>query len=128
MLIKMVRIKQTKTTILGYMSVGTARFFTLENAEKALPVGKFKVQVNRSAKFGRSLPLIWNDDVPVSRGYRIHLGNWYKNSEGCVLVGNTSDLAALRIGDSSRAERQIVMLLNNGQTHEMEVSTIYEEA
>ena len=127
MQIKVYRFRETKTTILGIMLVGGARFLTCENSEKALPEGIYNVEVNRSTKFGRVLPIIYNDEYPASRGYRMHLGNWYRNSDGCILVGNSSDLATLRIGDSTRAERQLVTMLNNGEKHRLVINTLEDK-
>ena len=124
MLIKLYRLKTTKTSILGFMTLGFARFYTLENAEKALKPGKYSVIVNKSQKFGRPLPLVFNGEVSKERGYRMHVGNFRKDSEGCILVGNTSDLARLCIGDSARAERQLVTTLNDGTEHTLYIEEL----
>jgi hypothetical protein len=51
----------------------------------AIPYGKYSIVVSRSPKFKRDLPLLLN--VPHFSGIRIHAGNYPKDSEGCILVG-----------------------------------------
>ena len=53
--------------------------------ETAIPEGIYEVIVNVSAKFRRKLPLLL--DVPHFSGIRIHRGNMYKDTSGCILVG-----------------------------------------
>ena len=58
-----------------YMN-GVAICHTLENAKYAVPEGLFSVEYCDSPKFGRKLPLIYNDtDCHATRGLRIHAGN-----------------------------------------------------
>lgn len=61
--------------------------YTLENRKKLIPCGLYTVENSISPKFKRELPLLFNKDVPASRGIRIHRGNTCKDSRGCVLVG-----------------------------------------
>jgi len=53
--------------------------------ETAIPAGKYKVIVNKSARFGKYMPLLL--DVPNFEGIRIHGGNKSEDSLGCILVG-----------------------------------------
>lgn len=84
--------------------------YTLENAAKAIPTGLYLVQNSMSPKFKRELPLLWNSNVPASRGVRIHSGNTYKDSAACVLVGMKRDDAKERIDESKDAEKMVTML------------------
>lgn len=84
--------------IYGQMEIdGQLRFLTLENEAKAIPNGWYRVQVNRSPKFGRPLPqLLYVPDPDgiggnasgMREGIRIHRGNLPKDSAGCILVGS----------------------------------------
>ena len=74
--------------VLGKLLVdGNAVCDTLENKDKLIPCGAYKVSVSRSPKFGRDLALLSNAEVPATRGVRIHAGNSAKDSSACVLVG-----------------------------------------
>jgi len=57
---------------------------TLENADYLIPALVYKVQVSRSPKFQRLLPLL--EQVPGRTGIRIHRGTHPKHSKGCILV------------------------------------------
>lgn len=105
----LVREKRTKTAVLGRLFIGSVCVaYTLENAAKAIPGGLYSLQNSRSPKFGRELPLIYGDKVAASRGVRIHAGNSYKDSAGCVLVG--MGIEGERITDSALAETMVTML------------------
>ncbi len=55
---------------------------------RKLSDGLYTVNMTYSPKFATYLPHIFNDKIPLSRGFRIHAGNTLKDSDGCILVGN----------------------------------------
>ena len=57
---------------------------TLENADHLVPALIYKVQVSRSPKFQRLLPLL--EQVPGRSGIRFHRGTKPEHSKGCILV------------------------------------------
>lgn len=74
--------------VLGSLLIdGTKICDTLENKDKLIPCGAYKLTVSRSPKFGRELALLSSTEVPATRGVRIHAGNSAKDSSACVLVG-----------------------------------------
>lgn len=88
----MILIRELMTTdyIAGRLYVGGLPVcFTLENRIKAIPCGSYKLNVCKSPKFKRELPLLYNEQVKANRGIRIHAGNRFSDSAGCVLVGRT---------------------------------------
>lgn len=108
----LIRDTITKDGILGKLLIGgTVICETLENKEKAIPCGAYKLAVSKSPKFKRDLALIYNDQVPATRGIRIHSGNLASQSQGCVLVGfkRVNDT----ITDSASAEIAITALARN---------------
>lgn len=74
--------------VLGKLLVdGNVVCDTLENKDTLIPCGQYKLSVCDSPKFKRKLALVYSDDVPSSRGIRIHAGNTADSSRGCILVG-----------------------------------------
>lgn len=84
---------------------------TLENKSKMIPCGEYNLNVSKSQRFCRMLPLVYNDEVPMHRGIRIHAGNSVKDSSFCILVGfgRNGD----RLVDSRNAESVVTGLAAN---------------
>ena len=59
---------------------------TLENADCLIPALIYKVQVTRSPKFGKLLPVLCQ--VPGRSGIRIHKGTKPGHSRGCILIAD----------------------------------------
>lgn len=89
--------------------------------ETAIPPGTYDVIINYSQRFKRDLPLILN--VPGFTGIRIHIGNYPKDTHGCLLVGDT--LGEDAIYSSGEAFRRlfakIQACLKAGQRVQLEV-------
>lgn len=113
-MLTLVRYTRTDEAILGSLYLNGAFIcYTLENAAKAIPCGMYTVQNSKSPKFKRELPLLHNARVPASRGIRIHRGNTFKDSQGCVIVGMGRDVKQDFITDSKLAETMVTMLCRN---------------
>lgn len=65
------------------------RFLCYGLDPRVLNPGTYKLQMTYSPKFKTNLPLITGATVGPERGLRIHAGNTLKDSQGCVLVGDT---------------------------------------
>lgn len=74
-------------TLEGELSIDGNYFcYTMERADlEHIPTGFYNVVMTFSPKFGRVMPLIL---VPGRDGIRFHSGVTYKDSEGCVLLGD----------------------------------------
>ena len=120
------RFKRTKNSVFGIITseyFGT--YFTLENAKDLIPAGEYDVLLTYSPKFHRKRPLVFNRDVPPSRCIRIHEGNSHKDSQGCILIGNSCTLSTgLRL--SKPAIEQLVRSLKDHQeTCTLTIMNIY---
>ena len=113
-MLTLVRYTRTEEAILGSLYLNGAFIcYTLENAAKAIPCGMYTVQNSQSPKFKRELPLLHNDQVPASRGIRIHVGNTVASSSGCVLVGMGRGADKSSVTESTKAELMVTMLCRN---------------
>jgi hypothetical protein len=111
-MLTLVRYTRTEEAILGSLYLNGAFIcYTLENAAKAIPCGMYAVQNSKSPKFKRELPLLYNAQVPASRGIRIHVGNTVASSSGCVLVGIGRNGVSLT--ESTPAETMVTMICRN---------------
>lgn len=111
--LNLIRFKLHGKTVMGILKgdvwkCGT--YFTIENYDKMLPDGTYKVKVTYSPKFKRDVPIVYNDKVPESRGIRIHEGNIVQNTKGCILVGNWAYLPN-KLGNSKEAIEQLTWAL-----------------
>ena len=112
--VKMILIRDSivNDAVLGSLYVGGIKVCdTLENKAKLIPCGEYNLNVSKSPKFGRMLPLVYNDEVPMHRGIRIHVGNSVKDTTGCVLVGFERN--GDRLVNSRNAESAVTGLAAN---------------
>lgn len=75
--------------------------------------GTYKLVVNYSPKFKTELPLLYNDKFPASRGIRCHSGNTLKDSQGCLLVGNSITYTFTLIESKKALERLLRTIKEN---------------
>ena len=113
-MLTLVREIRTEKAILGRLFLnGQMVCYTLENAAKAVPCGMYRVKNSMSPKFKRELPLIYNGNVPASRGIRLHVGNTVASSSGCILVGMGRSTEDFSVTESRLAETMVTMLCRN---------------
>ena len=96
--LQLVRTTFSDESTIGELRVdGDPECFTLEDIVRAvkiagitaIPAGDYEIVITFSERFGRPMPLLLK--VPNFDGVRIHWGNTDKNTEGCILVGQTKD-------------------------------------
>ena len=112
--VRMILIRDSivNDAVLGSLYVGGVRVCeTLENKSKLIPCGEYNLNVSKSQKFERLLPLVYNDEVPMHRGIRMHVGNSVKDTTGCILVGFQRN--GDRLVNSRNAEAAVTGLAAN---------------
>lgn len=112
---ELIRYKVKGDTVMGVLidndwNLGV--YYTIEKLGKMIPEGPYWMQLTYSPKFKKELPLIWNNTVHKNRGIRVHSGTSVKDTDGCILIGNTADLTQLKIGYSIPAVAQLVKAMN----------------
>lgn len=108
------RLTFTHLSTIGELFVDGLKYaVTLEPAFKtdntkprAIPAGTYTVTCRHSPRFERIMPHI--EGVPGFDGVLIHWGNFPKDTEGCVLVGNAVDPKPDMI-DTSRKTFDLLM-------------------
>ncbi len=102
------RLHKTNESTIGELSInGKFECYTLEDVERkekiygktAIPKGTYNVVMTMSNRFKIVLPLLLN--VPNFEGVRIHAGNTAKDTEGCILLGQTRAIDF--VGSSKKA-------------------------
>lgn len=122
--LKLIRTYPKLDYTIGELYIDNVKFCdTLENrlriipiegkvmGDTAIPNGKYKVVISYSNMFKRDLPLLL--DVPYFSGIRIHRGNYAKDTEGCILLGENKQKGAVL--NSTKYEKQIVELINKSK-------------
>lgn len=94
-------------------------YYTIEKLSKMIPEGSYWMQLTYSPKFKKELPLIWGVPVHKNRGIRVHSGNTVKDTNGCILIGNTADLTQSRIGYSVVAVTQLVKAMDKSSVYSL---------
>lgn len=84
----------------------------------AIPAGTYNVDISYSNKFKRDMPRLEN--VPDFEGILIHWGNTAKDTEGCILVGEST--AKNFIGSSRIAFDKVFAALNEASKRGEKIS------
>jgi hypothetical protein len=86
---------------------------TLENTNYLVPALIYKVQVSKSPKFQRLLPLL--EQVPGRSGIRFHRGSQPEHSKGCILVSaaNEQELTARFLAEQRSHEECRIDICNH---------------
>ena len=92
MKLKLVRVSEYKDAMLGVLCLDARpmfvtledRWFDNEPQLSCIPVGKYKIKIHNSPKFGRVFQVM---DVPGRSHILIHAGNTKEDTHGCILLG-----------------------------------------
>lgn len=114
--LKLIRDTFTEDSTIGKLYIDGSFFCeTLEDKVRdkkiphitAIPYGRYEVIVNFSERFQQQMPLLLN--VPNYEGVRIHWGNYSKDTDGCILLGETRGVNF--IGNSKSAFAKFMSVL-----------------
>ena len=110
---------------LGALSIdGEGLCFTLEDTprdikvagETRIPVGVYDLALRNvggmtqkyAAKFGdMHKGMLWLQNVPNFEWVYIHYGNYAKDTDGCILVGDSADISNKMVGSSVDTYKEI---------------------
>ena len=116
--LKLKREDFTEDSTIGKLYINDVfHCFTLEDKVRdtkiqnitAIPAGKYEVIISYSNRFKQMMPLLLN--VPNFQGVRIHWGNYSKDTEGCILVGNSKKVNF--IGNSVAQYKKLFSILKS---------------
>jgi len=116
--LKLIREDFTEDSTIGKLYInGVFHCYTLEDKVRkvkiknitAIPTGKYEVIINFSNRFQQMMPLLLN--VPNFQGVRIHWGNYSKDTEGCILIGDSKKVNF--IGNSKTQYNKLFAILKN---------------
>lgn len=88
----------------------------------AIPAGTYRVITDWSPRFQKNMLHVL--DVPGFEGIRIHPGNTAKDTEGCLLVGQTVDLTNASVGASRIAYEQLFRKLYDAKDIVIEIREV----
>lgn len=119
---ELIRYKVKGDTVMGVLvdyNWNLGVYYTIEKAGKMIQEGSYWMKLTYSPKFGKDLPLIWSDKVSENRGIRVHSGNTVKDTDGCILIGNSADLTRLEIYRSIPAVDELVKAMDKSSTYSL---------
>lgn len=97
--INVTRIRQTVNSTISKLSIAGTHItgYILERPgpcttqcglRRRVPVGTYQVRWHNGTHF-KNVMNLWNDEVPQSRAILMHQGNYPKDTDGCLLAGET---------------------------------------
>lgn len=110
---------------MGVLEVdGSFSCYSMENLSRAIPTGKYGVELTFSPHFGRVMPLL--DGVVGRTDIRIHPANVPSQLEGCIAVDLSCDVSAC--SDSRAAFDPLLARIKNAIAQGKAVTISVEES
>lgn len=123
----------TRTTFTQFSTCGTLTvegktFYTLEPPKRdykpcCIPLGTYDVSIRWSEKHKRLVPHVEN--VPGFTEIEIHVGNFPKDTEGCLLVGRSSGTD--QVSGSRLAFDALFSILSDAKETDERITITYTE-
>jgi len=135
MVLKLIRDTFTETTTIGKLYIdGVFECYTLEDKDRhledgglkipditAIPRGIYKIELRFSPHFNCITPHLL--DIPNFEYVLIHWGNYAKDTDGCILVGQTknTDFIGQSKAEFAILTSKIKIAFDNNKDVEIEV-------
>lgn len=100
------------TELKGYVLEEKGPSSVQAGMELRIPAGEYNLVWHRGGRFGDKVPKLFNAQVSPSRLILIHPGNDARDTEGCLIVGNSRRVN--RVEGSKLKFDQLMKLLNLG--------------
>ena len=119
MKVQLRRFFRKNESVFGMLQFEDFSLFTMENFMKIIPTGTYKVTFTYSPKFSKKYPYCEYKGVPLLNnvpgrsGIRIHCGNFFKDVDGCIIVGNGISLEDSMLLSSRIAYRKMMKYLQH---------------
>ena len=113
------RLFQTPKSTIGHLSFAGKNYFTCEDifrskkiaGETRIPSGTYDIKLRLEGelvqkynkKYNWHRGMIWLQNVPDYSFVYIHVGNTFKDTEGCILIGYGADVLTGEISQSVKA-------------------------
>ena len=118
--IELKRFYRDKDRCLGVWTMDDLEWplFTLEPSWKenkedvsCIPVGVYLLKTYRSDEHGNCFEVV---NVPNRTLIRVHIGNWLKDTEGCVCIGGSIDVREEELGvfESTDAMNELLSIID----------------
>lgn len=119
MLLKLHRLYYRSDYIIGRLYINDVYFCdTLESSRLAIHPGDYNIIVVESPRFKIPLPRLL--DVPHRSGILIHAGNTFKDTKGCILVGDNIKVGYV-LNSSQRLNELLRILRKNTSLYSIKI-------
>lgn len=109
------RMAALRTCVMGCIAIGADSFVTLElpwrdnkKGESCIPCGRYVCRRVCSPKFGDTFEIC---GVENRSNILFHRGNYYKDTRGCVLLGESVNISMESICESRKAFQRFMKCL-----------------
>lgn len=104
------REKNIKGAVLGVLRYKDLRLYTLESEKDIIPTGEYKAFMRESPSNGRVIEL---KNVKNRSYIQIHVGNYLRDTQGCILVGKKRSVRLPAVLQSKSAMKELLNKVKN---------------
>lgn len=129
---KLIRLYTLKTCIIGQLSLFSSimdrevlRVATLELPDRSnkpcvscIPAGAYICKRFQSSKFGNTFEIC---NVPDRQGILFHVGNTWKSTKGCIILGKYVNLNQEYLCESKEAFNEFMQALKDVKEFNLEI-------